>query len=59
MKRFIISVLCIMATVLVSATDVWEGSHAVDWSNTLNITADKFADAKIGQKIVLEFNVTE
>ena len=59
MKRFIISVLCIMATVLVSATDVWEGSHAVDWNNTLNITADKFSDAKIGQKIVLEFNVSE
>ena len=59
MKRFIISVLCIMATVLVSATDVWEGSHTVDWNNTLNITADKFSDAKIGQKIVLEFNVSE
>ena len=42
-------------TVIASATDVWEGEHAVDWSNTLNIEAAKFADAQVGQKIVIEF----
>lgn len=34
---------------------MWEGSHPVDWSNTLTIGADKFADAQVGQKIVIEF----
>ena len=48
-----------MTTQMVSATDVWEGSHAVDWSNTLNIAADKFVDVAVGQKIVVELNVTE
>jgi HlyD family secretion protein len=41
--------LCLMATtVIASATDVWEGTHAVDWSNTLTIEAAKFADMKVG-----------
>ena len=38
--------LCLMATTTFAmATDLWEGTHAVDWSNTLTIEADKFADA--------------
>ena len=48
--------LCLMATTTFAmATDLWEGTHAVDWSNTLTIEADKFADAQVGQKIVIEF----
>ena len=48
--------LCLLATTtIVSATDLWEGSHPVDWSNTLTIEAAKFADAQVGQKIVIEF----
>ena len=48
--------MCLMATTsIVSATDLWEGSHAVNWDNTLTIEAAKFADAQIGQKIVIEF----
>ena len=48
--------LCLMATTTFAmATDLWEGTHAVDWSNTLNIEAAKFADAQVGQKIVIEF----
>lgn len=42
-------------TVIASATDVWEGEHAVDWSNTLKIEAAKFADMKVGDKLVIEF----
>ena len=40
---------------IATATDLWEGTHAVDWSNTLTIEAAKFADAQVGQKIVVEF----
>ena len=42
-------------TVIASATDVWEGTHAVTWDTPLEIEATKFADAKVGQKIVVEF----
>ena len=49
--------ICMMAvTMIASATDVWEGTHAVAWDNTLNIEGDKFADAQVGQKIVIEFS---
>ena len=55
MKKLFL-LICLMATtVIASATDVWEGTHAVDWSNTLTIEAAKFADAQVGQKIVFEF----
>ena len=48
--------LCLLATTtIVSATDLWEGTHAVTWDNTLSIEAAKFADAQVGQKIVIEF----
>ena len=48
--------MCLMATTtIVSATDLWEGTHAVNWDNTLTIEATKFADAQVGQKIVIEF----
>ena len=48
--------MCLMATtVIASATDVWEDTHAVDWGSTLKIEASKFADALVGQKIVIEF----
>ena len=48
--------LCLMATTSIAmATDLWEGTHAVDWSKTLTIEAARFAEAKVGQKIVVEF----
>ena len=48
--------LCLLATTtIVSATDLWEGNHEVKWDNTLSIEAAKFADAQVGQKIVIEF----
>lgn len=55
MKKILLF-LCLVATATIaSATDLWEGSHPVDWSNTLTIGADKFADAQVGQIIVIEF----
>ncbi len=55
MKKLFV-ILCLMATAtIVSATDVWEGSHAVDWSSTLKIESTKFADMKVGDKLVIEF----
>ena len=48
--------MCMMATTtIVSATDLWEGSHQVNWDNTLTIEAAKFTEAQVGQKIVIEF----
>jgi len=48
--------LCLMATTnIMMATDLWEGTHAVAWDNTLTIDAAKFAEAQVGQKIVVEF----
>ena len=29
-KKAFISTICLMTTLMVSATDIWEGSHAVD-----------------------------
>ena len=55
MKKLLL-LMCLMATTtIVSATDLWEGTHAVNWDNTLTIEAAKFADAQVGQKIVIEF----
>ena len=48
--------LCLLATTNIKmATDLWEGTHAVAWNNTLTIEAAKFAEAQVGQKIVVEF----
>ena len=55
MKRILFCAALLAAAVIASATDVWEGEHAVDWSNTLNIEAAKFSDMKLGDKLVIEF----
>jgi hypothetical protein len=56
MMKKVFLLLCLLATTIIAtATDLWEGTHAVDWSNTLTIEAAKFADAQVGQKIVVEF----
>lgn len=48
--------MCLTAiSVIAYATDVWEGNHAVTWENTLKIDADKFADMKVGDKLVVDF----
>lgn len=48
--------LCLLATTnIMMATDLWEGTHAVAWDNTLTIEAAKFAEVQVGQKIVVEF----
>ena len=55
MKKILLF-LCLVATATIaSATDLWEGTHEVTWSNTLTIEAANFADAQVGQKIVIEF----
>lgn len=55
MKKHLLLLAMMMAAISASATDAWEGTHEVDWSNTLVIAADKFAEAQVGQKIVIEF----
>ena len=55
MKKLFLLICLMTATTMASATDLWEGTHAVNWDNTLTIGTDKFADALVGQKIVIEF----
>ena len=52
-KAFLL--ISLMVSTIASATDVWEGTHAVAWDNTLTIEATKFADAQVGQKLVVDF----
>ena len=55
MKKLFLLMSLMATTVIASATDVWEGTHVVTWDTPLKIEATKFADAKVGQKIVVEF----
>ena len=55
MKKVFFFFFLLATTTIATATDLWEGTHAVDWSNTLTIEAAKFAEAQVGQKIVIEF----
>ena len=52
-KAFLL--ISLMVSTIASATDVWEGTHDVTWDNTLTIEAAKFADAQVGQKLVVDF----
>jgi hypothetical protein len=55
MRKLLLSIVCLVAAAMASATDLWEGTHPVRWDNTLNIEAAQFAEAQVGQKIVVEF----
>ena len=55
MKKIFLFICLMATTTIVSATDVWEGTHAVTWGTPLAIEAAKFADVQVGQKIVVEF----
>ena len=54
MKKVFLLMCLLATTTIATATDLWEGTHAVDWSNTLTIEAAKFVEAQVGQKIVVE-----
>lgn len=56
MKKILLLFFLMVTTTFVSATDLWEGTHHVTWDTPLAIAADKFNDAKVGQKIVIEFS---
>ena len=55
MKKVLLLMCLMAATVITYATDVWEGEHAVTWETTLKIEATQFADIETGDKIVVEF----
>lgn len=59
MKNIAITALCLAASMGANATDVWTGSQAITWDNTLTIEASAFADMQPGQKLVFEFTVAE
>ena len=45
MKKLFLLMSLMATTSIAMATDLWEGTHAVDWSKTLTIEAAKFAEA--------------
>lgn len=53
-KIFTLALMSIMA-LAASATDLFSGSQYVTWGSGLQITADKFADAKAGDKLVIAY----
>lgn len=55
MKKLFLLLSLMTTTMVVSATDVWVGSHDVAWNNTLEIDAVQFADMKVGDKLVVDF----
>ena len=59
MKKTFILVAAMACTLASYAADIWTGTHAVSWDNTIKIEADKFADAKVGDKLTLAFVATD
>ena len=55
MKKAFLLICMLATTMIASATDAWEGTHAVTWESTLAIEAAKFADIQVGQKLVVDF----
>lgn len=53
-KIFTLALMSFMA-LAASATDLFSGSQYVTWGSGLQITADKFADAKAGDKLVIAY----
>ncbi|MCF0202064.1 MAG: hypothetical protein HUK08_01750 [Bacteroidaceae bacterium] len=59
MKKIILSLAALCCTIALQAENVWTGSHAVSWDNTITIAADKFANAQVGDLMTLSFTATE
>jgi len=57
--RFLIAIAAICSAMTISAASIWSGSHAVDWSNTLQLDATKFANAQAGNKLTFTVTVNE
>lgn len=55
MKKFILSAICLATSLFASATDLFTGSQFVTWGQGLQFTAEKFADAKAGDKLVITY----
>ena len=56
MKRFFLFVAVAAMSITASATDLWTGSKHVSWGDGgLQIAASEFAEATLGQKIVLTY----
>lgn len=53
-KIFTLALMSIMA-LAANATDLFTGSQYVTWGQGLQISADKFADAKAGDKLVITY----
>ena len=56
MRELLLSAVATMAVspVMAANVNVWTGEHAVTWENTLSVEAGKFADASIGDKLVVK-----
>lgn len=55
MKKFFTLALMSIMALAANAADLFTGSQFVTWGQGLQITADKFAEAKAGDKIVISY----
>lgn len=55
MKKLLLSALCLITSLVASATDLFTGSQYVTWGQGLQLAADKFAEAKAGDKLVITY----
>lgn len=55
MKKFFTLALVSIMALAANATDLFTGSQFVTWGQGLQISADKFADAKAGDKLVITY----
>lgn len=56
MKKLLLTAVAAMAVLPAMAENVnlWTGEQPVTWENTLSIEAEKFAQASIGDKLVVK-----
>lgn len=55
MKKIFLSTIVAMFALVANATELFSGSQYVTWGMGLQITADKFADAKPGDRLVITY----
>lgn len=55
MKKIFFLAAAALMSFSAMATDLWTGNHHVTWETSLQLTADKFASAQVGNELVVTF----
>lgn len=55
MKKFFFLAAAALMGIAANAADIWTGSQYVTWGQGLQISSDKFANAKVGNELVVTF----